>query len=195
MWFRLLLRKTMKYIIPPVLGFLLVLGNLLCPILMLFALPFIKWDKEPTWARDHTLEIIRGDLPKWLSWLSTPDERLPGGMYEPTVKDIYERRGKYFTSWYWLGVRNCLMNLAVWLGHETTDYIPEEPLGFWERDNTDTPAMSDSPVTSKYNYRKDYTWRYSTMLTKKIKFVIGYQVYKDLNGKFQAAPLFTLKNN
>jgi hypothetical protein len=155
----------MKYIVPVILGVLLLVLSFLCPFLVILTLPFIKWDKQPTDG------VIRGDLPKWLSWFSTPDERLPGGMYEPTVKKIYDKYGKWFTSWYWLGVRNCLMTLAVRLGKPTTDYIPETPLGFWERGDI---------------------WRYSCTLGP-IKFVTGYQVYKVLDRSFQAAPVFTLK--
>lgn len=162
----------MNYLYAPIIGFLINILNLLCPILVIFTLPFIKWDKEPTKARDlEGSSIIRGDLPSWLSWFSTPDERLPGGMYEPTVKAIYLKYGKYFTSWYWLGLRNCLMTMAVQLGKPTTDYIPEEPLGYWERGDI---------------------WRYSKSLGP-LKFVMGYQVYKMLDGTFQAAPVFTLK--
>lgn len=164
----------MNYILPVLLGFIITVLNLVCPILVLFAIPFARWDKEPTAnipGREIQPAIIRGDLPKWLSWFSTPDERLPGGLYEPTVKKIYDKYGKWVTSWYWLGCRNCLMTMAIRLGKPTTDYIPEEPLGFWERGDI---------------------WRYSCQFGP-IKFVIGYQVYKLLDGSFYAAPVFTLK--
>lgn len=63
------------------------------------------------------------------------------------------------------------MGLAVFLGKPTTDYIPEEPMGFWERDDI---------------------WRYSKKLGK-LKFVTGYQVYRKLDKSFVAVPVFTLK--
>lgn len=85
------------------------------PIAVLFA----RWDKEPTtWtggASDNGPPTIRGDLPMWLSWFGTFDERLPGGMYEPTVRKVYERSGRYWCSVYWLVVRNRMFGLAKWL--------------------------------------------------------------------------------
>lgn len=171
------------HIITPILGLLIVILSLFTPILMLLALPFIRWDKEPTTVIryemlsygapavpiEHT--YIRGNLPKFLSWLETPDERLPGGLYEETVKKVYDKYGKYVCSWYWLGLRNQLMGFAAALGQKTTDYIPEEPLGYWERDGI---------------------WRYSIAFGK-IKFVTGFQVYKVLDGTFTAVPVFTIK--
>jgi hypothetical protein len=138
--------------------------------LVIFTLPFIKWDKYPSLDRHNRDETIRGDLPNCISWFSTPDERLPGGLYEPTVRIIFDKYGKWFTSWYWLGIRNQAMTLAIKLGKPTTDYIPET-LGYWERDDI---------------------WRYAAQFGS-IKFVVGYQVYRCLDGSFQAAPVFTLK--
>ena len=160
----------MKYITPPLQGLLVTFLNLLCPFLVPLALLFAKWEKEPSSARAGEEPAIRGDLPKWLSWFSTPDERLPGGMYEPTVAAMYEKRGKWLTSWYWLGVRNCLFGLALRLGKPTTDYIPDLPLGFWERGDI---------------------WRYSVKLGP-FKFLTGYKVYKLLDGSFKAAPCFSI---
>lgn len=153
-------------------------------VCLLVALPFAKWDKTPTGDQWGVGSVIRGDLPSWAKFLSTPDERLPGGMYEATVASVYAKYGRWVTSLYWLGVRNCLMGLAVSLGQRTTDYIPEEPFGFWSR--TDTLGT---------------IWRYSKHLftiklgnkTTRIVFVCGYQVYRTLNGEFQAAPVFSLK--
>ena len=62
----------MNYITAPLLGLLVTLLNLICPLLVLLALPFAKWDAEPSAALNVPLNIIRGDLPGWLLWLSTP---------------------------------------------------------------------------------------------------------------------------
>ena len=158
------------YITAPLLGLFVTALNLIAPILVLLALPFAKWDKEPSAARDGTRSIVRGDLPGWLSWLSTPDERLPGGLYEPAVEKMYDRYGKWITSWYWLGIRNALFGLAMKLGRPATDYIPDEPLGFWQRDDI---------------------WCYSRKFGV-FKFLTGYKVYKLLDGRFWAAPCFTV---
>lgn len=174
----------MMYVFPPLMGLLITLLNLACPILVLFTLPFIKWDKTETLDREGRDPAIRGDLPRWLSWFSTPDERLPGGLYEDTVHAFYLKHGKLWCSWYWLGVRNCLMGMATALGKPTSDYIPEEPLGYWERGTGD-----------------GHIWRYAKHLFTlnlpdkpiRIIFVCGYQVYKRLDGSFQAAPVFTVK--
>lgn len=162
----------MKYILTPFIGLLITLGSLIiAPIGMLLAVWFIKWDKEPSNGSYNQNPTIRGDLPYILKWFQTPDERFPGGLYEPTVQKCLDKYGRIITSYYWAGLRNQLMGLAAALGRQTSDYIPEEPLGFWERDNI---------------------WRYSIMLGK-IKFVCGWQVYRKLDNTFLAVPLFTLK--
>ena len=164
----------MKYIITPLIGLLLGLGSfILAPIGMLFAVWFIKWDTVETTGSYNTFPTIRGDLPRWLRWFQTPDERFPGGLYEPTVFDILTRRGKIYTSWYWAGIRNQLMGLAAALGKPTTDYIPEQPYGFWERDDI---------------------WRYALPIGP-VRIVVGWQVYRKLDMTFLAVPVFTLKRN
>lgn len=158
----------MRYLTIPLTGLLLTLvAFFLSPILMLISLPFIKWDR----AKQEDDTILRGSLPSFLSFLETPDQRLPGDLTIPSVKDIFDKYGKYITSWYWLGIRNQMMTLAIRLGQDTTDYIPEQPYGYWERGDI---------------------WRYSISLGR-FTFVTGYQVYKVLDGSFKAAPVFSLK--
>lgn len=162
----------MKYIITPVIGLLLALVSLiLAPIGMLLAVWFIKWDKEPSNGSYNQNPTIRGDLPYFLKWFQTPDERFPGGLYEPTVADMLNKRGKIVTSYYWAGLRNQLMGLAAALGRTTEDYIPEQPLGFWERGSI---------------------WRYSKNIGF-AKFVCGWQVYRKADQSFLAVPVCTLK--
>ena len=97
------------------------------PIAVLFA----RWDKEPTTftggAPDNGPPTIRGDLPWWLNWFGTFDERLPGGMYEPTVVKVHERFGRYVCSCYWLIVRNRMFGLAKFLfGKEAEGPPPQQ---------------------------------------------------------------------
>lgn len=75
----------------------------LMPIILLFA-------KSTTQETTHYGQppIKRYRLPKWLSVFETPDEHLPGGLYEPTVFKMYEKWGWFITSWYWIGLRNVL---------------------------------------------------------------------------------------
>lgn len=158
----------MTYLTPILTGLLLSITSLVAPLLVLLALPFAKWDDFPSVARDGTT-TIRGDLPNWLSWLSTPDERLPGGLYETEHKALLEKTGKYFASWYWLGWRNRLHGLRMALGKPTYDYITYSP-GFSERGDI---------------------WHYSKQIGI-FRFAAGYKVYKLLDGSFRAAPVCTV---
>ena len=164
----------MKYLLTPIIGLLLALVSfIVAPIGMLFAVWFIRWDAEPTNGSYNQNPTIRGDLPYLLRWFQTPDERFPGGLYESTVQGWLDNHGKLYCSYMWAGLRNQAMGLAQALGHPTTDYIPEEPLGFWERDDI---------------------WRYSAKLGP-IKFVCGWQVTKLLDSSFLAVPVFTIKSS
>ena len=164
----------MQYIITPLIGlFLALVSAVVAPIGMLVAVWFIRWDKEPTpgsWGLNPT---IRGDLPKLLRWFQTPDERFPGGLYEPTVQKWLDARGKYYCSYMWAGLRNQMMGLAAAFGQPTSDYFPEEPLGM---------------------YRCGTLWRYARKFGS-VKFVCGWQVTKLSNGSFLAVPVCTLKSS
>ena len=155
----------MKYLITPLVSLIV------APIGMLVAVWFIKWDDTPTNGSYNQNPTIRGDLPYLLRWFQTPDERFPGGLYEPTVQGWLDSYGKYFCSYMWAGTRNQMMGLAAALGKPATDYIPETPLGFWERDDI---------------------WRYALPFGP-IKIVVGWQVYRKLDQSFLAVPVFTLK--
>lgn len=50
--------------------------------------------------------IPRYRLPSWLAWAETPDEYLPGGMYEKPVAWIYRHFGAIASSMYWVLLRN-----------------------------------------------------------------------------------------
>lgn len=165
----------MKFVITPLMGLLLALVSLVvAPVGMLFAVWFIRWDTIPTagsYADDPTVpKIIRGDLPWWLSWFATPDERCPCNSFEPDMMVMLEKYGKTVTAYYNLGWRNQMMGLAAALGKPATDYIPEGN-GYWERDDI---------------------WRYSLPLGP-IRIVVGWQVYRRLDMTFLAVPVFTLK--
>lgn len=151
----------------PLIGLVITILHLFAPLLMLLALPFIKWDKAPSTDRRGDV-AIRGDLPGWLSWLSTPDERLPGGLYEPEHKKLLNKYGKWFASWYWLGVRNALFGLAMAFRIPADSHIPD--VRGW--------------------YRSGKVWQYSAQLGP-IRFVMGYKVYRILDGSLWAAPCFT----
>lgn len=158
----------MTYLYAPLIGLFITLLNILVPFIIPLLLPTVKWDKVPSTDRTGNT-TIRGDLPNWLSWFSTPDERLPGGLYEEDQRNKLAKYGKWFTSWYWLGIRNALFGLAIAVGKPATSYIPDER-GF---------------------YKSGDIWQYSIQLGP-LRFVTGYKVYRLLNGEFWAAPCFTL---
>ena len=166
------LLRQMKYLITPVVGLLLALVSLVvAPIGMLFAVWFIRWDDVETLGSYGLNPTIRGDLPFFLSWFQTPDERFPGGLYEQAVLDCLNKYGKWVCSYYWVGIRNQMMGMAAFFGKPATDYIPEG-LGFWSRDDI---------------------WRYALALGP-IKIVLGWQVYRKLDLSFLAVPVFTIKS-
>lgn len=165
----------MKYILPPLQGLLLVILSLLAPVLVLIALPFVRWDSEPSVGPQRTrtqpVPTIMGDFPDWLAWFRTPDQRLPGDTGIPEVRDMLAKYGKWVTAWWWAGTRNAFMGLACWLGKPTQGYIPEDVEGLWQRGDV-------------WIYRKTL-WR--------VRLYAGYTAYALLDGTFQAAPILTLK--
>jgi hypothetical protein len=166
----------MKYLYPPLVGFIILILSLGAWVVIPFALLFAKWDTEPTKEVQHGLSlnpyVIRGDLPNWLSWFSTPDERLPGGLYEADVYATYLKRGAFYCSWKWLGFRNVLMGMSAYFGKETTGFLPENIEGFYEHDGI---------------------WQANFRLGD-FKLILGYKVYQFPNGKFWAMPCFTINN-
>ncbi len=91
------------FTVPKAAWILLILSPamVLTPLWLLFA-------KKTTVVTNHHNQkhIQRYVLPKWLQWAATPDEHLPGGMYEPAVLAVYEKTNWFVSSWNWLGVRN-----------------------------------------------------------------------------------------
>ena len=166
---------VLRYLLTPVAGLTLALVSLIvAPIGMLFAVWFVKWDTEPSagsYADDPTVpKIIRGDLPWWLSYFSTPDERCPCNSFEPDMMVMLEKYGKTFTTYWNLGWRNQMMGLAAALGKSTTAYAPE----------------------GIKNWNRGDVWAFSFPL-RICRFVGGWQIYKKLNGTFLAVPVGTLK--
>jgi hypothetical protein len=166
----------MKYLITPIIGLLLaIVALVVAPVAMLVVVWFIRWDGTPSNGSYNQNPAIRGDLPSCLKWFQTPDERFPGGLYEPAIQGLYDTYGKYVCSYVWAGLRNQMMGLAAWLGKETTDYLPEFPLGFYEQDGGNV-------------------WRYSTHIGL-IRFVCGWQVYRKADMTFLAVPVCTIKSS
>lgn len=168
----------MTYLYAPLAGLIVLLLNIIAPLLVLLAMPFVHWDSEPSVGPRRThdpVPTIMGDFPAWLSWLRTPDQRLPGDTGIPEVRDMLDRYGKWVTAWWWAGMRNALMGLSCWLGKQTSDYLPEEVDGYWER-------------RDQYGH----IWKYVLPLGP-VKIITGYSVYALLDDRFWAAPVLTVK--
>jgi len=106
----------MRFIKPLLIAIFLKPFDLLALPLVFIALAGAKWDAFPSLDSNGQGLTIRGDLPDWAWFLQTPDERLPGGTYEPTVASVLEKYGPLVCSLYWLGLRNRMHGLAAYFG-------------------------------------------------------------------------------
>ena len=162
----------MKYLKPILIALLVQVAALFAPLLVLLALPFIRWDTFETVDGMGRCPAIRGDLPRWLSWLDTPDERLPGGLYEPAVLAIKNRFGKVFCAWYWLGLRNTMHGFAAFFGK---------------------PTLSGWADGFGIQQRGDLWWIRWPLLNDTLCFKAGYRIYTlPPDGRFLAVPVFTI---
>lgn len=118
----------MKFLLISVIRFAL---RFIVPFILLLILPFSKSVEDKVNPKEQ-LVVPRRKLPDMFKWLETPDEKLPGGMYESTVADIYDKWGWFIASWYWLGWRNVAFGLAwEFLGKPASNYMVN--LSQWEK--------------------------------------------------------------
>lgn len=120
--------------------------------------------------------IQRYKLPSWLFFMETPDELLPGGLYEPKIKKIYEKYGWFMASWSWLGTRNVGHGLMWDHGKEIPKHIA---------------IMSDLE-------REHYGIFSVTKIYGPIKIIYGYKGVNDwyslkTNKGIWAVPRFTMR--
>jgi len=147
------------------------LGVLLAvPVAVLVAVPFARWDTMPSTDSAGVCPTLRGDLPRWASWLGTPNERLPGGTYEPAVASVLERFGRSCCAWYWLAMRNQLYGLSAVASGPISGPWPSEP-GYYENG--------------------DYWWLRRPILWGRLTFKAGYRAYF-VNGAWIAVPALTI---
>lgn len=85
------------------------------PLVVLFRGPTVRTDIV------DGKPVERSALPKWLWWWQTPDEYLPGGLYEPTVVR-WLKWGSWYTSWRWL-LRNRMYGLQWSFGKPVDSYF------------------------------------------------------------------------
>lgn len=109
------------------------------PLAVLFRRPAGISKIEDTGEGGGQIVIDRGALPRWLWWLQTPDERLPGGLYEKTILKWLSAYGDYGCSVRWLW-RNAGYGFAWWMGRPADGYlnvveglIYRAPLWRWRR--------------------------------------------------------------
>lgn len=160
----------MKRLHPVLIALAIMLLDPLAPVLLLFALPFSKWDDKPSLDSNGNGLTIRGDLPRWASWLGTPNERLPGGTYEPAVSAVLERHGRFWCAWYWLSLRNRWYGLAA---------VFAKPLpGPWP------------PFTGYYEQGALWWLRYP-LFGGRLQLKAGYRQYF-VNGAWQGVPCATI---
>lgn len=169
-------------------GLLLTLAGvlvLLLPLLPLLAVLLARWDKVPTPGSWGDYPTIRGDVPRWLSWLQTVDERLPGGLYEPTVVRILERYGRTLCSLYWIGWRNRAHGLRRAMGRPSTEAA-------WKS------SFKPDERGRAYGVREDGTWYWSQLFGPswlRLVVVAGYRVYRLADGAYLAVPTATIKRH
>lgn len=93
-------------------------------IAVLPLVPIVALFRGPTVRVDIVLgiRVERYALPTWLAWFDTPDEYLPGGLYEPRVVDsLINWSSHYFTAVQWLAA-NRLYGLSWRFGLRTSGY-------------------------------------------------------------------------
>ncbi|WP_394789121.1 hypothetical protein [Rhodoferax sp.] len=161
----------MKYAKPVLIALFIQLVALFAPLLVLLALSFIRWDAEAGFDPSGNHLAIRGDMPAWLAWLGTPDERLPGGLYEPAVLSIYQRFGQTFCAWYWLGARNRVQGFAAAFG---------------------VPAAAGWASGYGRQDQGDLWWVRHPLMGGKFAFKAGYRIYTLLDKSYLAVPVFTI---
>lgn len=92
-------------------------------IAVFFRGPRIRTDAIPADGEDgSTMYVDRALLPRALWWWQTPDELLPGGMYEPTVRQWHASWGWHYCAARWL-LRNRLYGLAWAFGKPADAYL------------------------------------------------------------------------
>jgi hypothetical protein len=155
-------------------GYAILGGAAVLEFLMLIGLPIAlllaKWDTEPSLDSNQQGLTIRGDLPSWAWFYTTPDERLPGGTYEPTVAGRLAARGPFLTSWYWLGIRNRMHGLAAAFALPT--------------------SMPWSPEPGYYDNGSLWWLRYP-LFNNTYQFKTGWRTYY-YGGGWKAVPCFTI---
>lgn len=92
-----------------------------------------------------TLYVDRWALPSWLWWFQTPDEPMPGALYEPTVRR-WLQWGPRYTAARWM-LRNRLYGLSWKFGRSATGYLDPVPGKVVERNGLWRVLFAAGPVS------------------------------------------------
>jgi len=97
------------------------LSRFVVPFIALIACLFMRKTDRKTTHYEQDGNIQRYRLPSLFKFMETLDEDLMGGLYEPTVKKIYDKFGAYWCSVYWIGLRNQAQGLLWTRGYEVNE--------------------------------------------------------------------------
>ena len=161
-------------------GLLLVLLGLwvlVTPWLTRRAIRRATWDTEPSYDQWQAVSTIRGDLHPDDAWRGTPDDRLPGGTYEPTVAAWLEEQGRDECAFRWL-MRNRAHGARKRYAVPSTEEA--YTTRFEEVGNTTRGVRSDGT-------------RYYRLRVGAFAYVEGHRVYRYLDGSYWAVPTCIIK--
>ncbi|MDE1998020.1 MAG: hypothetical protein KGI52_03720 [Burkholderiales bacterium] len=133
-----------------VLGVLCTLAGVLGLPLMPAVALLISWDARETRGSRGKRATRHGDLPRWLRWFQTPDERWPGGLYEDEVLAVLTRYGRYVCCIYWY-TRNSMHGLLPVFARAWQHTQPDPPVD---------PPSPDYVQWQRGGWRGGYGWRW-----------------------------------
>lgn len=180
----------MPYFGPLFIALITLVLSFAAPFIVPFALPFIRWDNTLSAGNWDKTRVIRGDLPSWLSWLGTPDERLPGNLEEPSMRKMYQWFGPRVAAWYWLGVRNRLHGLAFTCALPLPNNEPWSAVpGFYKR----VVILDDFPTTWDPEERILIWWLRMPILGGRFQLKAGWRSYYIRTGdQWYGVPCLTI---
>lgn len=110
-------------------------------------------------------------LPWFLSWYRTPDEVNLVGLYEPDVASLWAKCWRC-SVYVWYGWRNRAHGMHQLFAKEVSGW-PDDRMGMVEFGQG--------------------LWIIQKQLTKHFRFIFGWGVYRNLDGKFWARPVLSIK--
>lgn len=143
------------------LNLMFILFGFTAPLMVIFALLFTKRDAK---------------VLAW-SWYDTPDEDDFIGLYEPDVKENFDKYGWFYAAWDWFGVRN--------RGHGFVSLWSKEAPGHW-------PEGPGEFENGEFFYNRTY---YPVFNKFMLHITFGWAVYasRKYDSKFEYRPKMAVK--